>query len=558
MADQQHPRYTDPNDQKLFDRFVELYQNHQSDPDVIPQTVMRYLQTEFPAPRDQDLAFEMCRDVLDQFDNVLIYGGGLHTQHLYKTLTPAQKTKIAGVIDRRPATVRGLDDVPVVTIENASSLNFDNVLIAHPVRELDMEADLKDAGFGDKNLIKIYGQEAYSAKSLAKHSSEITKDAVIREPDYVVLDTIGMTWQLLDDESLTTILPPEKTVKLYQGRPEHTPPSGPYHMIDMRQSVAVLINVLKKLQPKVVFLRTTVQLNTDIFAVLVKEILPDAHLIHEFYDGALVFSGDYMCSGWGYSDETVQLALQADVYSFCNSDTVLYKNGSDLWDPFLSYAQGEHFLYYPLMAPKLLDSTPPPAPDDGPLRIIYAGSIHPPGAFEGNSAFNWANVRPFFDKIVETPGVAFTLYNNLHRGQDNDELYADFLDRYADGPITYNRGVPFDVLMQDCPNHHYGWTAFYRPKGEELPLIDKVTTHNKLTGYILAGVPVIVTDYFTHVAGLIEDFNAGFVVTSEEIADLGARLNWDDYRRHKEGALKLRAYMLEHNVEILEHLQAKL
>lgn len=558
MADTHYVKYEDPDDQKLFDRFVELYVHHQNNPGDIAKKVMDYALSEFPVPRDQDIAFDICRHVLDTHTRVVLHGGGLHTQNLFKTLSDDQKGNIAGIIDRRPATVRGLGDVPVVTIEDAHTLDFDTVLIAHPTRELDMEADLKAYGHGDKTLVKVYGSDDYAQKALDKHANAISEAVLSHNPDYLILDTTGMTWQLIDDETLSSILPPDKTVKLFQGRPEHTPPVGPFPMVDMRQSVQVLIDVLKRVQPKTVFLRTTVQLNTDAYAVVVKESVPDTHLIHEFYDPAAVFSGDYMCNGWGFSPETFDLAQQADVYSFCHADTILYKNGSHLWDPFLTYAKGSTHQYYPLMAPKALETTPPPAPDTGPLRVIYAGSVHQSGAFDENSAFYWANVTPFFDKIVETPGISFTIYNNLHRSTDNDPLYADFLERYAGDPITYHRGVPFDVLMQDCPNHHYGWTAFYRPTGNELPLIDKVTTHNKVTGYILAGVPVIVTDYFTHVAGLIEEFNAGFVVASEDIADLGARLNWDDYRQHKVGALKLRAYMLEHNVEILEHLRAKL
>ncbi|MBF0246969.1 MAG: hypothetical protein HQL36_02690, partial [Alphaproteobacteria bacterium] len=509
-------RFEDPNDQALFDSFVAHQAAYRENPAAFIGGIAKHLKEAFAAPRDVETAYAVMASVLAGCDNALIHGGGSHTIGFIKTLDDETTSRIKGIIDLRPSMVRGLDAFPILTPEQAAAQGRDLIIVAHPARERDMVSALTDAGADPSRIVQIYSHPDTLERGRKKLDA-IRDEVLAAPPRFVVVDTIGMSWKLVDDKALSTVFPANETLVLYLGRAEHHPPPGPFRLIDLSQSAALLADLLAALKPAAVYLRTTAQLDTESYAALIKEAAPGTPLIHELYDSAITFSDDYLQFGWGISPPAATQAKQAAAYSFNASDILIHKNGSALWDPFLEHAKGKTFKYYPQVSAGRALPDDAPTSTDGPLRIIYAGSIHSTSSFSAGSAFAWANVTPLFDRIVRDGNVEVTMYNSLHQGVGGDDKYADFLDRYGAGPIRYNRGVPLDALLEDCARHHYGWTAFYRPSGSELPLVDKVVLHNKFTSYLLAGIPVIVTDYFLHVAGLVREYNAGVVVASEEI-----------------------------------------
>lgn len=548
---------TDPcltgNDLALYQAMAAQMAAETADRAAAHAPVLEYFHTEMAAPRDQDLALAHLARLPLQ-GRVWIYGGGSFTRAVLPHLRARTDIQLEGIVDRNSRWVVTDSGLPVIAPTQLTTREFDHVLVAHVSREPDMVEALTENGVPATKIVRLFGNPDFAAAALAARSAETCSQAAALAPDYLILDTTGMSWQLIPDADLARLLPPERSLKLFLGRQEHYADHGIYPTLDLKQSASLAAEVMRTLRPKTVYLRTTCQLNGDGYPVLIREAAPDAVLIHEIYDVAMTFPGPYLAEGWGYSDLTERLARAGTACSFREAGYVLYKSGGSPWEPFRRLIEVPNGLYYPLRE-DIPSGSPAPAPEGNePFSILYAGSIHTRSKFTADSAFKWADVVPFFRQLAAEGHARVEMFNGLHRGSGGDADYAEYLDEFASGPIRYHRAIPLAELVGRMSAHHYGWVAFHRPDPAAIPLIDKITTHNKLTSYLLGGLPVIVTDYFTHVAELVRDFDAGLVVTSDEIAGIGSRLNATDYRRHVAGAKRLREHMIAANRNLFADL----
>ena len=91
-------------------------------------------------------------------------------------------------------------------------------------------------------------------------------------------------WTLVGDEALRRVLPPERTVELFVGRPRDWDDPTLYPKIDLYQSLDLLNRALRELNPQRVYFRSTVQTSMPTLVVHLKSKFPHLQVIHETYD----------------------------------------------------------------------------------------------------------------------------------------------------------------------------------------------------------------------------------------------------------------------------------
>ena len=317
----------------------------------------------------------------------------------------------------------------------------------------------------------------------------------------VILD--AGTNSIVPDAELARVFDPARTPYLAFDQFENSNADSLFAVTPMTKSLDAVIAALRRLRPKLVYLRTTME--TDFFAVMVRAVLPvgETLIIHELHDFAVAYDDQSLHRYFGIDGELAEISRRAECWTLWESRIVFSPRGGSGWNALFENDCGSTLLFPGIGAA---------APD--------------------------LDYRPV---AGQAPRV-LSLDASPERTRFGDRLHVTILDPASD---VMNRD--FVDLAAD---HEFGWLGFDPPdngdvaKGWIIP--------PAFTRYIQAGLPVIVAGTWSLCAELVRQYGAGIVLSDGEgDASAAAQIIAADPLSLREGARRLHAYMLESNRRVL-------
>jgi len=468
--------------------------------------------------------------------------------------------RVVRVADRDADDGRTFLGRPVTAPKDLMNHPSERILVCHSVREAELLAILRQLGIAEDRIIPVFGHPDYRALSGSAETHHALLGA-IDGPRRCVILRAERSGLIVDDTALATVLPPRDTVVLNIGTAAERIDSRIYTVVDLHRSLTLLRSALERLQPELIYLQFN--LHTVHLAALVRRMMPRVKLVYEMWDLWRASVGDLRPEDYapllGMSEAMVDLNRRCEPCVLDTADLLVSKRGGPVWEtetrdfgaPCRQYfvRVGEPATPAPIQP---ASSSPRPA---GGLRILFAATFQ---RLETLAAFDY--IRPnqdhhaVFAALTADRRATVDLYNAAHRDTSLDPLYASYLERYRTGPIRYHRRVPPAQLLAAMDDYDYGWIR----ATPAVPSVDcDVVIPASLSSYIAAGLPVIVHATLTYASSLVSRFDAGITVPVGEDGEDAVHRVWRDAdpARHRAGALRLRACMMEHNQRLLDMLR---
>ena len=511
------------------------------DGDTAAFALLQDLYARFGAPRSLDLVEHFCRDNLPA-GRIYVYGAGTHTRGLLPALLRQSNLTVLGIVDRLAAALPEFAGLPVVSPQALTNLSFDYILLSHNQYEAEMTAQLRALGIAAEKIVPIYLNAAFR-KAALNRAPELLGTIKNRAIEHVIIDCSRDS--IIQNEALMALFPPERTLRLFMGRPDSWHPSSQYESINLHESLDLLCAALARLRPRTVYLRTILYKNY--LSLVIKQRFPETCVIHELYDFALTWRDADLISLFGLDDRSIRELRIAELYICRHIDTVISKRGGPLWQCVLSRCTAPYELYFPLI------SGPAPAAtgqvEDGTRRLLYGGFFPAPSFLaQFKTGYDFLDLMA---GVAARTGVEIDIYNSAHTDRSSDALYRDYSERFASGPLRYHPRLPFTEFAAQMPRYEFGWLCEHVTS--EQPDRD-FSVCNRWTGYISGGLPVLMDDSWKFMAGFMRDYGAGPIIETTTVEGISSRLEAVRGRDYRSGALALRNRLAAENRAVLERL----
>ncbi len=502
----------------------------------------------YGAARDRATVARFCRDQLPD-GRILVSGAGTHTAFLLDQLAHRPGIKVIGLIDRIAARVGARHGLPVVTAAEAARRSFDYVLLSHTSYEGEMRRALKAAGIEPACIRAIYGDPVYGRMAAAAPDWQRRLEVLAETPVDVLIVTCD-TGSLVSDRALASVFPPERTLRLYFGRDDAAPvQAGPFPVLDLQESLARLFAVVAAVRPRAIYVQSIVYKNFLGSALRIN--FPDLTVIQELYDYAATWADQDLVQLFGLDAVSIRSLRLAEFHAGHSADLVLSKRGGPAWQRVLARCPAPYQLVYPLIeAPP--ETAPVPsqaaaAADD----LIYAGFLPDPRFLHGFD--NGYRFLALLEQVCGDGGLGAEIFNSAHHGPATDPTFQAYLDRFACGPVRYRRRLAYDDLLAEMGRFRFGWLC---DVGAERLIDHAVGIANRWTGYLSAGLPVLLSDNWLFMADLLRRFGAGIVIDRPEAGAIVRALAETPYPPLRDGALRLHRHLLDHNRHVIARIGA--
>lgn len=484
----------------------------------------------YGAPRDPVLVADFLNRHVPE-GRLLVYGAGTHTPPVLDLLRRRPRCSIVGIVDRMGKQLRSFQGYEVFTPQEAARLSYDHILLSHGTYEDEMLESLRALGVPPERIIPIYTHAGFH--ELAKRTAaERAGRFAGRRIDTLIVSCTPTV--VVPDRELAAIFPPQRTVKVHFGRPDSFDASGPFETVDLHESLHGLAGMIEAVRPKVVYVRSIAYKNY--LGYWLKQRFPWVTVIHELYDHAIVWRDHDLERLFGLTRRTITRLRLTEYGGAQICDLIVSKRGGPDWEPVLAESAAPYSLFFPMVQNP---GTPGTA---NPAGLVYAGFLPAPAFLaEFKNGYDFLSVM---QDVCREQGIEASLYNAAHIGPDADRIYAAYLDAYRDGPVKYRRRLPYDALLGEMQNFAYGWLC---DKVHEFQADRHVGICNRWTGYLSAGLPVIIDAGWRLMAGLTRSYGAGLVVERAEAGLIGQAMGSADHDALRQGSRRLRAHMLEHN-----------
>lgn len=493
------------------------------------------------APRcDPDLARQYCREVLPP-GRVLLYGAGSHSAWLLEILKTAPHLNTVGVVDRMAPALPVFHGLPVYTPAALHAVAADYVLIAHTSLEQEMTQTLVAAGYPPAKIVTFYAAPAYAALSKARI------DALANSPGPESVDNIIIQCThsgIVPDHVLADLGLQGRTLNILIGRASGLESDFRLNGVDLLESTTALKLLLKRTRPRIIYVRTILYKN--FLLPLIKLWAPYSIVIGEPYDMTILWSDDDLNLLFGLNAETIRMQRLGELLAGQKLDMLISKRGGELWKRIAAAWRAPCLMYFPALQPR---PDPPLAPGtEG--DIVYAG-FFPAAAFlkEFRSGYNFV---PLLTDICREGNLVGALYNGAHIPNGGDHLFAEY-SATLQGPLHYHPRLPYAEMLRVLTGFRYGWLCDHRDRfqGDRY-----VGVCNRWTGYISAGLPVLIDDGWSFMVDLTRRFGAGLIVTELTPAAVLGQIQTADWSALRDGALRLRLHLESYNQEVLAQLAA--
>lgn len=508
-------------------------------------------------PRDSSLASRFVRSLLPQ-GSYYVYPAGLDTRKVLPDLQATPGVRVLGVVDQNAGSLGDFCGFPTVTPESlCRDDNAAPVLVCHGVRERELVDNLRRLGISASRIVPLYGTPEFAefcqsdtslAESLAGFVGHI-QAVIVRGP------RAGL---VVEDSALAQVLPPSETFILNAGLAAERIESQLYHSMDTHGSPVLLRTCLEYLRPKIVY----VQCNINCFhvAAQVRRFAPWAMVVCELWDLWRTSVGnlrpEHHARLFDLDQRMVDINMACEEYLLAASDLLVSKRGGQSWTAECSGFGAPCLQYFTGVDGARSDDKAQSARTAASLHILFAATMQLPSVLaEFEYLKPTQDHRPMFEALAASGIATVDIFNAAHRDHNDDRAFSDYMERYRDGPIRYHRRVPADELRSLMAKFDYGWI---RATPADYTLDYSVVIPASFSTYISADLPIIIHETLDHAAELIARFDAGIIArnghTQQETLCLIAEQA--DPARHRAGAQKLRAYMMEQNQSVTAELQS--
>jgi hypothetical protein len=486
-------------------------------------------------------AFAFLRDHLPS-GRLLLYGAKLHSMRLLPALEEVEGVTILGLIDQRHVVIKEVMGYPVYGPDDVGRIDFDAILVANPRFETEMVAALVQRGVSTSKILTLYSNSEYRVQSRRRFEDSLDL-ASLRNVEFVIFD--GMSG-VLSTEELSRCFPPDTTILL---RHYHTRPSLVYRTLEVMRPLAHLQHVLKEINPRLVYVRS--QYAEHIWTCLARMTLPNTPIVHEVLDYAVLNVTSTIVEHGHLTEDEVRTIRLTELYSLRYASLGLSKWKGPVFNHVLELTAAHYKLLYPWLLPKGVPKSPPPEP---PIRLAYAGQFWP-SAKQAIFRGEW-DYWPLFQEWAVSGAFSIDIFNSVHHFESQDDYFAEFIEgARSDRGLCYHRAYSYTQMILKLRSYHYGLLCTLAPDSRNLGRGESIPA--RLTGYLNAGIPVVVDDGLSLIADWIQEFHAGVVVPRGNLdAVITAVLNaHKEYPRLREGAHRLHQHMCRENANAIDQLK---
>lgn len=499
------------------------------------------------APRNFEAALRFILNLVSNFPQYLLYGAGTHSEKLLDACGDDLLLSIIGIVDRND--IKSWRGLPVMSPSRAADCKDIPIIVAHPVFEHAMMTALIDAGVTEDRIFTVYSNSDYHRTAIESLMPKflLDQEEILSDVSHVIIGS--EKWSIISDHELSTVLSPETTVRIHYDPVELYSNNSIYNVLDSHRSVDMIRLILKDIKPKVVYLRT--QIMTAPLGSLIRNWLPETCLIQEPYDFVGLFDEGILKQWQDMSAEAIEISLFAEIDMAFRADLVVSKRQSSFWPPG-QISQPAPYCYYFGGMP--LEPLPLIPHIDNPknIRILYAGILPRPDQRSAQSMdYNFLNI---LEMLSEKEGFFIEIYNQMHSHENEDRFFSEYMLKYDNKNIIYNRRIPYNNLLQHAAGFDFGW--LYRPSVDILMPDSNLVLGQRFTGYIFAGLPVIIDEGWKAMVELVCDFGAGLVLANTiDVETMSQTLRSADLCALRQGAQKLRSHMINNNMKVLETIR---
>ncbi|WP_420244930.1 hypothetical protein [Roseiterribacter gracilis] len=496
------------------------------------------LQAWYGAARDPAVRRSFVRDHLPGGD-ILVSGAGLHTPGLLADLEARPDIRVRALVDRLAATRREVYGLPVVTPDEAAAEKFDYVLLSHTSFEPEMTRQLVAAGVAPARIKPIYSSDAYQGLVAARPPRPVPD----RSFDAIVVTTHSNT--IVGDAELAGPFPPDRTLVCYMGRVETATGIPGYAWLDLQESIDDLVDVIRRVRPRVVYVRLGL-LSKNYIPMYLKARVPDVRVIVEFYDVSASWRDQDALDLFGLDDTSLRMMRLCELATFESTDLVISKRGGPEWDRIVGSLSSPYELFFPQVR---MAGEQQQRPATELRRLAFAGVLLPLHVLASMTQVGFVFLD-VLDQLGATGRYEIDLFNSLHVPLAQEE-YASYEAKYATGAVRYHPRLSYPDLMSRLGGYDFGWMCEVDPPAQ----IDRrVSVCNRFTGYLSAGLPPILDDSWSFVSQLVREYRAGITVSKVNPQTVDAALQAHDPNELRAGLGRLRTHMLAANDKVIERI----
>ncbi|MBK1840782.1 hypothetical protein JHL17_25590 [Azospirillum sp. YIM B02556] len=487
-----------------------------------------------------------------------LYGTGQLTRAILPHLAAKPGVTVAGFLDRNAPAIVHFAGAEVIVPDDLSSRSFDYVLPVHLLDEAEMVGRLRTSGIPADKILRIQSDPGYRRFAVAGLMARHDIDRLGRM-DACIVSTLARQWSVVPHSVLARLFDPTRTINLFYGNEGHTATfkDDVFPVIDCRRSLDALLTALRRLQPRVIYLKASTHSHTEALTLILKREFPDTLQINDLNDWSALFSDDFLIHGpLAYSSEAARAARFANYCAGQQADFVICKSGGARWESLAAEFDRPCRTYFPTLPATpypVATATPRPLRDE--VRVLFAGSIGAEEREEDPRPTQGGNFLRYLRTLGSAAGVSLDVFNSGHFDTLTDGRFTYLRDRLVALGVRYHRLTPFSEIAVRAGEWDYGLAASHYAE-DRIENVTRVGLGNKFVGYLSAGLPVIIDNRYEFAQALVSEFEAGIVVDPADISQLPEMLRNADRARHRHGAQRLLAHMIECNRRVFDDLSA--
>lgn len=462
-----------------------------------------------------------------------IHGCGTHSRLLLALLAENRPDiAVRGMLDRLATEGTCFAGMPVERPENLMLEGDAKVLVAHTSFEGEMVRSLLAAGIPADRIITTYSSQAF-AEVVDDAFPEIPFPGTDR-PRFMIVScsTVG----IVSDAHLRTVFPPEQTIYVHMGRQDCFMPHPCYPSIDLLESVGNLIETIRRINPDVVYVRPIIYKN--FLPTLIKYFCSDIKVIGEYYDFNFLWKENDLVKLFGMDEVSISTIKSCEYIATQILDHIISKRGGSEWQCLTSRWKVNPGVYFPLVS-EFSENIP----EDGfDFDFVYAGFLPSPKFLQQfDTGYNFLSD---LQALCQNHGFKAIIYNSGHTDESFEESFAAYYETFSGDPIAYKGRIPYADLMAQLQRVRYGWLCEHQTgfQGDR-----HVGICNRWTGYVSAGIPVLMDAGWHFMDDLVRRFEAGIIVDTFTPDAIAAAIRAANHEHLREGVKALRRHLIEQN-----------
>ena len=503
------------------------------------------------APRRNDVALAFLH-AHPPVGRVLLYPAGDLGRRIQQRFQ--DQADIVGFVDRRGPSIGPVQGLPVFAPDALDGIAYDCLLVCHAFGEAYFSEEIARLGVPPEKIRCIFLADQFASWWRDEDRTEMSLVGLPRTAESLrnVIIRTSLHINVVDDQELAKVFDPSDTVLIYVGSLAGDNLSKYFSSYQTAGSLPVLKHLLDIFQPNTIYLNSVIADNY--WGFIIQGLCPQARLIHEIYDWSLMFPNAPLRPLHYATDDEIEASHLGELVSVRHADAVVSKRSGPCWALVQKEFRAPYVRYFQ-------SATRPTAPprssrmkeNNNKVRLVYAGPVPPPSELDDWSFYGFV---PLLERLMSLDFVSLDIFNSMDGGRPNERIkFQRYYEEFNGPHSSYHHSLRHDVMVNTIQDYDFGWMCINRSDQVEQFPDTRTVVSARVTGYVSAGLPVIVDDTWNATVDLIRRFNAGIVIPEPTPDRIEAALRGVNPAEFKPGALALRDYMLSENRRMVNALK---